>query len=81
MLPVTTELAQRLSLPFHSADGARRLTSKTLQRQTLRDAGVENLRFQHIKAVADIGRALESVGTPAVISQVWRGQSRDLPNR
>jgi carbamoylphosphate synthase large subunit len=67
MLPVTTELAQRLSLPFHSADVARRLTSKTLQRRALRDAGVENLRFQHIKTVADIGRALESVGTPAVI--------------
>ena len=67
VLPVTTELAQRLSLPFHSADVARRLTSETLQRRALRDAGVENLRFQHIKAVADIGRALESVGNPAVI--------------
>jgi carbamoylphosphate synthase large subunit len=67
MLAVTTELAQRLSLPFHSADVTRRLTSKTLQRRALRDAGVENLRFQRVKTVADIGRALESVGTPAVL--------------
>jgi biotin carboxylase len=67
MLPATTELAQRLSLPFHSADVTRRLTSKTLQRRALRDAGVENLRFQHVQTAADIGCALESVGTPAVI--------------
>lgn len=67
MLPVTTELAERLSLPFHSADVARRLISKTLQRRALRDAGVESLRFQHIKSLAELGEALEYVGTPAVI--------------
>jgi hypothetical protein len=70
MLTVTTALARLLSLPFHEADAARRLTSKTQQRRSLRAGGVDNLRFQPIAGPDDIGRALEVVGIPAVIKPV-----------
>jgi hypothetical protein len=70
MLPVTTALAQRLSLPFHDDAVLLALTNKTEQRRSLRAAGVEVLRFQPAETLDDVGRAIEAVGTPAVVKPV-----------
>lgn len=47
-LRFTSELAQRLGLPFHAPAVARRLTDKFAQRQALRDGGVAVPAFQTV---------------------------------
>ena len=52
-LRFTSELAERLGLPFHSPQVARRLTDKFAQREALRDAGVPVPGFQVVPPVHD----------------------------
>lgn len=47
-LRLTSELAAQLGLPFHSAEVARRLTDKFVQREALRDGGVAVPGFQTV---------------------------------
>lgn len=67
MLTYTAVLAECLDLPFHSTTTAARLTDKYLQRQALREAGVDASRSFLLSRPDDLEAALDAVGLPAIV--------------
>lgn len=67
MLTYTAVLAEGLDLPFHSTTTAALLTDKHLQRQALREAGVDASRSFPLSGPDDLEKALETVGLPAIV--------------
>jgi hypothetical protein len=68
-IAVTAELAGRLGLPYHDIGTAAALRSKDEQRARLNAAGVSTTRFAVVTA-ADIAKAVDTVGLPAVLKPV-----------
>jgi carbamoylphosphate synthase large subunit len=67
LLPVVGRLAASLGLPGHTAAATALLTDKTLQRNRLRDAGVDDVRSWPVSSLADWPAARAHVGLPAVV--------------
>lgn len=67
MIPATAALAERLGLAYHGIDVAAGLTDKSRQRDLLASAGVEKLRCQPARNVAELESALAVVGYPAIV--------------
>jgi hypothetical protein len=67
MLRQTAALARGLGLPFHSPATAARLTDKLLQREALREAGVDGVRSRGLSDPAELPAALDAVGLPAIV--------------
>ncbi|MFE7424893.1 acetyl-CoA carboxylase biotin carboxylase subunit family protein [Streptomyces sp. NPDC057545] len=76
-LRLTTVLAERLGLPFHSRRTTTLLTDKFEQRTALRDAGVHSIRFHRIAEPGEWPAALAAVGLPAVLKPAHGGSSRN----
>jgi biotin carboxylase len=72
LLRTTAEIAHELGLPHtHPVEAARIMTDKYEQREALRRAGMPAPRHARISSAADIGPALEAVGTPAVLKPAF----------
>jgi len=67
MLRHTAVLAEGLGLPFHSPAAAELLTDKLLQRQALREAGVDGVRSRGLSDPAELPAALDEIGLPAIV--------------
>lgn len=76
-LRLTGELAHRLGLPQHSPATTALLTDKWNQRNALRAAGVDSVRFHRIDTVAQWADAVAHVGLPAVLKPAFGGASRN----
>lgn len=76
MLRTTAALADEASLPYHSIDLARVLTSKVEQRRVLRECGVDEVRVHGLWSAEDWPAARAAVGLPAVLKPV-RGTGSD----
>lgn len=63
----TAQLAASLGLPHNSVDTAECLTSKSMQRERLRVAGVDGVRFARLDTPADWHEAAAYTGFPLVI--------------
>lgn len=72
-LRTTAWLASALGLPFHDEATTRLLTDKFLQRQRLREAGVDEVRSFPIRSMDDWSAASAETGLPAVVKPV-RGE-------
>ncbi|MEV5595339.1 hypothetical protein [Streptomyces sp. NPDC052496] len=55
----TARLAHLLGLPYHSLHDVGAITKKDLQRERLRDRGVESVRFREVARVEDVGRPVD----------------------
>jgi hypothetical protein len=76
LLRTTAMLAHTAGLPFHDMQTAQVLTDKRLQRQRLRDAGVDDVRYHPLTSAHDWPAAAAHVGLPAVIKPVHGAASR-----
>lgn len=76
MIPITAALAARLALPYHDADTTHRLTNKIAQRARLRECGVDETASAPILDPADVERAIDRTGLPAVLKPAHGGGSR-----
>jgi biotin carboxylase len=63
----TAALAHGLGLPFHSPATAELLTDKHLQRQRLREAGVDGVRSRPVSHPDGLPAAVDAVGLPAIV--------------
>ncbi len=75
-LALAARVAARLGLRFHTEDVALALTDKSEQRCRLAGAGLRTPRFRIIGSPGEVRRALEHVGTPAVLKPVVGSGSR-----
>ena len=64
---VTAELALMLGLPYHTPEEVRLLTDKYLQRQRLREHGVDSVRSRRLTSAGQWPQAVAEVGLPAVV--------------
>ncbi|GAA4811335.1 ATP-grasp domain-containing protein [Streptomyces ziwulingensis] len=72
----TARLAHLLDLPYHRVEDVGAITKKDLQRERLRDRGVDSVRFCEVARVADVGDALARVGLPAIVKPTTGAASR-----
>jgi hypothetical protein len=77
VLPLTTELAAGLGLPYHDHDTVVLLTDKWAQRQRLADSGVDAVRSIRVCSRAETHAALARLAGPAVVKPVRSQSSRD----
>ncbi|MGW2999660.1 ATP-grasp domain-containing protein [Streptomyces sp. NPDC001155] len=77
LLRLTARLAHDLGLPYHSSEVASLLTDKHLQRNQLRESGVENTRSHLIKSSDEWHRAVRALGFPLVLKPQRGEGSRD----
>lgn len=71
------DLAQALSLPYHSAETLERLTDKAEQRRRLFSVGVDLTEAIAVQTTADLQSAIERLGLPAVLKPRRGGGSQD----
>lgn len=80
MLRHTAVLAEGLGLPFQSPAAATLLTDKLLQRQALREAGVDGVRSRGLSDPAELPAALDEIGLPAIVKpRVSEGSRNTFP--
>jgi hypothetical protein len=77
MVPTTGKLADRLGLLYHSPEVVRRLTDKAVQRDRLRQAGVDQTCSAVIQDVEQWDTMIRRVGLPAVLKPVVGDGARD----
>lgn len=73
---VTAELAAALGLPYRTPDTVRLLTDKYLQRQRLREHGVDSVRSRLLTEPGQWQAAVAEVGLPAVVKPTTGQGSR-----
>ena len=66
-IELTAELAAVLGLPYQDVADIPAIRTKTVQRDRLRDAGVDNVRCARVSRLEQSEAALSHVGLPAVI--------------
>jgi biotin carboxylase len=76
-LPATARLAARLGLPFHDESVVAALTSKDVQRRTLRDAGVDDTVSVRLTGPGEWDDAIARTGLPAVVKPARGVNSRN----
>ncbi|MGP4014364.1 ATP-grasp domain-containing protein [Saccharopolyspora sp. 5N708] len=76
-LPLTSEVAHALGLPFHSPSTVRLLTDKHAQRSRLRDLLVDPTRSVLLDDASRWREALDRVGLPAVVKPLRGAASRN----
>ncbi|HTJ69428.1 MAG TPA: ATP-grasp domain-containing protein [Actinospica sp.] len=74
---LTAHVTHALDLPGHDPGAADVLTDKLLQRDALRRAGIDAVRYAGIRSAADWPAALAAVGLPAVLKPRRGEGSRD----
>lgn len=77
MLPATSALAEALGLPFHDAAVVAALTRKDVQRQVLRDAGVDRTTSLRLTDLREWDAAVARVGLPVVVKPACGVSSRN----
>lgn len=77
MLPATSRLAGTLGVPFHDATVVAALTNKDVQRQVLRDAGVDDTVSLRLTDPAGWADAVARTGLPAVVKPARGVNSRN----
>ena len=77
MLPATSALAEALGLPFHDADVVAALTRKDMQRQLLRDAGIDRTTSLRLTDMREWDAAVARVGLPVVVKPACGVGSRN----
>ena len=75
-VPVVAAVAAELGLPGIGTETAHLLTHKRAMRDALGDAGLPQPPYASLRSAADIDRALEAVGFPAVLKPVDSGGQR-----
>jgi biotin carboxylase len=77
MIRPAAEMAAALGLPGHPVATAQIFTDKGLQRQVLREAGVDDTRTAVIRSPEELPEALLDVGLPAIVKPVTGSASKD----
>lgn len=77
LLPVTSRIAGRLGLRFHTPDTVLGLRDKAVQRDRLRAAGVDEVRVKALGDASQWSAVLQHVGLPLVLKPSSGEGSRD----
>ncbi len=74
-IPLLGKICEKFNLPGNSYQTALRTRNKYEMRKRLQETGLNNVGFQLVKTPADLKKAIEKVGFPAVMKPSWGSDS------
>jgi len=75
-VPLTSSLAEKLGLPYFPVESARIAREKNLTRKVMAEAGLPTPRFATVHNPADLEKAMDQVGFPAILKPVSGAEAK-----